>query len=316
MNKAATYLEKISNNMDLTTLQEKYPFARKEALQAFFTYNILGEYSNHLSEAVLEKYSNNFWFSGTENYKWKTEALMSIAITKNKKQYAYISTINEYVPQSDKINLKNLEKSNHSPFVIEQQRIFLNMLFETKDKEQLLKKALSHIFKIKDEVIQMVTDGNTPIYSSIKARAKVFYENPRQYQWVINNACQLITKFEVPSESRLLQIPLTTFNTTKGSTGFEKQMIYIEDTSPEFYERLQHAFKEDETFLDSIKPNGLQQIGLPVTEEKVPDYILPLIDKNIVVQRSVINGLKMWLNMLNIDIMSGRIDKITSVNLI
>ncbi len=317
MDKSALYLSDISKDMDLTKLKEKFPFARDESLQAFFTYNILGEYSGYLTDAVLGKLSDNLWFSGTDTYDWKVESLMRIAITKKKKTYAYIGLINEYIPQPDKIKLKNLEKQTHSKHSIKQQKEFLTLMFNTKYKKDLLPKALEFIFKAKDEILIMIEKGELFLHPSFKARSKVFYENAYgQWQSYIKIASELITKLDIPSESRLHQIPLINFNTVKDKTAAEAQLEFFKETSPEFYDRLQHAFKEDPLFEEAYQRSSLKQIGIPQAEDKIPDYIIPLIDKTEVVQKSVIKRLDMWLATLGIEVKSGRINNISSVNLL
>lgn len=141
--------------------------------------------------------------------------------------------------------------------------------------------VIDSIVEYRKKMIDEISSGDLSYIKNVKIKPADGYKDPMsisQYKasYIWNQLCDEADKFEYPAVSNMVKVKLNS----------KKDLALLEDF-PEIYEKMEklmddpeiNGFKNfDPTKGGKFKPKGITSIAVPVFIEKLPDWLIPLID--------------------------------------
>ena len=211
--------------------------------------------------------------------------LQRILLTSSKKNYASYVLLQEGVQLPDKkaLDIKGLplKKANVNRSTGE----FLMGLLKNeilKSDTIQTKEVLQKLSEFENKIRQSFLNGETEYMSPGKVNEIESYKAPYTIASVraalVWNALYPEKEMNFPAQLSMVKVKADTLD----------KIAFLYEDYPDIYRTLKEQVFEDE----NLSKYGMTYFGLPKTEDKIPDWVIPLIDIDTIIQDNLKNFLK------------------------
>ena len=248
---------------------------------AMIANNILGQQLQAILDAVTGGLSVDKRLMPRINM--KSEFLMKrLALTRNKKNYSSITLVQEgkvLTPPAFDIKGLPIKKSSTN-------RIARNYFSDLLENQILKPREVSP-----REVLQGYMRFEREVYTSLKERRDTVYLTPGKYtSWgaykdpTKNSTVRAVTMWNTLNPNDKIQdysrVNLIPIREVKNSEGF----AYLKEIDEHLYENAIRIFEEN---AQMFRSSGVKAIALPKKKKSIPEYLLPLIDTDKIVEANL-----------------------------
>lgn len=170
------------------------------------------------------------------------------------------------------------------PLRIEFQNLLVNDIL-TCEKIDVLK-VMKHYNQISDIVANSISEGKTEFLIPKSVKPFASYKNPASVEQVkatiIWNSLEPNQTIVPEDNVKLVKI--------KAQTPDRKEYEDLKLSNPDKYKALYETIFETRDGEINISKNGFTSLAIPLDNEKIPDYIMPFIDKDLMVNANVKNA--------------------------
>lgn len=302
-NKFDCLFDHIKNSKDSTNLS----LEEKEII-GFRIADLTGKI---VTNASLRELNRQILKSSEDVNSWKGEFhFRTIIIPETKKNYAYHATVQEGYPVDFKEN-KGFFKSGFSEF----SNNFIVQLIETifvSEQDKIYSNVFKSFAEGRKHLENSISGGNFDSYSRLKVGHKSKYADPwAQYQYVAGAVNNLIYNDDraLPGE-RVAFVKLKTVNCPPKEE--DRVGFFLKDlenkTTLDFRNKVETILGNEPEFREWFAKNGLKSIGIPMLADRVPEEIVKLVDKDLIISENLFSRSGNFLDLLGIESGKGSLD--------
>lgn len=172
-----------------------------------------------------------------------------------------------------------------------------------------MKDMYSNIFKLfskgRKELEDSISAGEFKAFSRLKHGHAGKYDDPwAQYQHVAGAVNNLIYEEKAMSGERVGYVKLFKDGCPpkiENRTQYFLNKVLDRTDNKKLVDLLSAKINDNPSFKTWFEKDGLKSIGIPLTAEKIPDEIIPLIDRELIISENLFSRSGNFLDLLGIE---------------
>ena len=287
------YVLNHKNSINLT-LQEKEVIG----------FRLVDSISKRITDASLRELNKQILKSNDDVNSWKGEfCFRTIIIPSTKKNYAYHAVVQEGYTVDFKEN-KGFFKSGFSEFSNNFIVRIIETIFES-DKAKMYYNIFKEFTIGRKHLEDSIANGKSDSFSRLKVGHKSKYADAwAQYQYVAGAVNNLIyNDNKALAGERVSFVKLKTVNCPPKEEN--RTEFFLNDlekkAGKEFRDKIEIILSQEPEFKTWFEKDGLKSIGIPTSAERIPEEIIPLIDKELIISENLFSRTGNFLELLGIE---------------